>query len=86
MNARTKQRQPRFEVVQTASGFHARFRASNGAIIASSEVYATRRAARRAVSLIAWSMGATILRDTILPAAPMSPPLEVREVDEREAS
>lgn len=42
----------RFEIVRSDAGFHMRFRASNGRIIASSEVYNRRRAALRAVEVI----------------------------------
>jgi uncharacterized protein YegP (UPF0339 family) len=44
---------PRFEIVRSSAGFHARFRSSNGNIIMSSEVYARRRGALRAAELIA---------------------------------
>ncbi len=46
-------RQPRFEIVRTHAGWHARFRASNGRILMSSEVYTRRRAAVSAVELVA---------------------------------
>jgi uncharacterized protein YegP (UPF0339 family) len=41
---------PRFEVVRTAAGYHARFRAENGRIVWFTEVYTRRAAATRAVS------------------------------------
>jgi len=45
-------RQPRWELVRTAAGWHARFRSSNGNVIVSSEVYKKRASAQRAVELV----------------------------------
>lgn len=45
-------RQPRWELVRTAAGWHARFRSSNGNVIVSSEVYKKRADAFRAVDLV----------------------------------
>lgn len=45
-------REPRWEIVRTDSGHHARFRASNGHIIAATEVYTRRSRAERAIELI----------------------------------
>lgn len=46
-------RQPRFEVVGTDVGWHARFVAANGRTVWTTEVYERRRAAWRAIYLIA---------------------------------
>lgn len=43
---------PRFEIVRTPVGHHARFRAANGQVVWTTEVYARRRAALEAVELI----------------------------------
>lgn len=45
----------RFEIVRTAAGRHARYRAGNGQIVWTTEVYARRRAALHAIELIACS-------------------------------
>lgn len=52
-------RKPRWEIVQTDAGFHARFRSSNGRVIVSSEVYTRKRAAIDAIHYIARSMSPT---------------------------
>lgn len=65
-------RQPRFELVHTDAGWHARFRAANGRICWWTETYARRRAALRAVALL----------DTAA-AAEAAAPTRIREVDER---
>lgn len=67
---------PRFEVARTDAGFHARFRAGNGRIVWTSEVYARHRTAIRAVDLICDAIGAMFTDDQ---------GIEVREVDERKA-
>lgn len=43
---------PRFEIVRTDAGFHARFRSNNGNIIMSSENYTRRHRALRAIELV----------------------------------
>ena len=82
-------RKPRWEVVTSDAGHHVRFRASNGRIVVSSEVYANRRAALRAIQLVTGfevvayqdglEVGTTWTVD-------MDGLLEVREVDERGGS
>lgn len=46
-------REPRFELVRTDAGFHARFRAANGRVVWTTEVYKRRGKAVKAVELIA---------------------------------
>ena len=70
-------RQPRWEIVRTADGWHARFRASNGAVIVSSEPYTRRRDAVRAVAIVGDSPSYSNGKDADL--------VEVRDVDERGA-
>lgn len=75
----------RFEIVRTPAGHHARFRATNGQIVWTTEVYARRRAAVRAVELIT---GATVLDGRgawagLLTVAHRNHVIEVRDVDER---
>jgi uncharacterized protein YegP (UPF0339 family) len=77
---------PRFEIVRTPAGYHARFRAANGQIVWTTEVYARRRAALRAIELIA---GARV--DTspnadhpeVFWQGNLERPTEVRDIDER---
>jgi uncharacterized protein YegP (UPF0339 family) len=45
-------RRPRYEIVRTDAGWHARFRASNGRIVWTTEVYTRRRDARNAIALL----------------------------------
>jgi uncharacterized protein YegP (UPF0339 family) len=45
-------REPRFEIVRTDAGWHARFRAANGRIVWTTEVYARRGKAVNAIQLI----------------------------------
>ena len=45
-------KRPRFEVVRTDAGWHARFVAANGRIVWTTEVYERERAARRAIAII----------------------------------
>lgn len=42
----------RWELVETAAGFHVRFIASNGEIVLTSEVYTRAEAAEDAISLV----------------------------------
>lgn len=44
---------PRFDVVRTDNGWHARFRASNGRVVWTTEVHTTRRRALDAVWIVA---------------------------------
>lgn len=78
-------RSPRFEIVRTDSGHHARYRAANGKIVWHTETYRRRRAALEAVESIV---------DQPITSSPFAEhpeivrtrggfPLEVREVDER---
>ena len=78
-------RLPRFEVVHSDAGFHARFRASNGRIVWFTESYKRRRNAFMAVTSIAkpyfrphhlWEHAAWHVTEGLL---------EVRDVDERTA-
>lgn len=77
---------PRFEIVRTTAGRHARFRASNGQIVWTTEVYARRQAAVRAIELIT---GSTITTSRYADHPEVSwagnpqRPTEVRDVDER---
>jgi uncharacterized protein YegP (UPF0339 family) len=48
-------RQPRFEVVRTDDGWHARFRAANGRIVWTTEVYTRRSAAVQALTILDWT-------------------------------
>jgi uncharacterized protein YegP (UPF0339 family) len=66
-------RLPRWEIVTVDTGWHLRFRASNGRVLLSSEVYTRLRAAERAMSIIA----ATVRE--------LGQDIEVRRVDERTA-
>jgi uncharacterized protein YegP (UPF0339 family) len=43
----------RFEIVRTDQGWHSRFRADNGKVVTSSEVYTRRWAALRSVAILA---------------------------------
>lgn len=52
MTAEPTTRSHRFEIVQTKSGWHARFVSSNGNIIMSSEVYNDVRDAEHAIELL----------------------------------
>ena len=86
MNTESTPRAARFEIVRTTAGFHGRFRAANGRIVWSTEVYRKRVDAVHAVELIA---GASVL-DTPYGAWPeiswqgnLEWPTEVRDVDER---
>lgn len=69
-------RMPRWEIVRTDAGFHARFRASNGRVIVSSEVYGRRTAAAHAIKVVAREFGVPWVRLTT----------EVRDIDEREVT
>ena len=68
-------RQPRFEVVRTDAGWHARFIAANGRIVWWTETYTRRRGAVNAIALL----------DAEL-AADAAWPDNIRDVDEREVS
>jgi uncharacterized protein YegP (UPF0339 family) len=48
-------RDPRFEIVRTDAGWHARFRASNGRIVWTTETYQGNRRAVHAIELITGS-------------------------------
>ena len=77
-------RQPRFEVVRTGAGWHARFRAANGQVVWTTEVYTRRKAAERAVLLICDRDGFYLSPHQDWPEVAWSVLLiEVREVDER---
>lgn len=67
--------EPRFEVVRSNHGWHARFRASNGRVVWWTETYTRRRAALAAVALI----------DTA-GAADAARPSRIGDVDERGAA
>lgn len=64
-------RPPRFEIVRTDAGWHSRFRAGNGQIVWTTEVYTRRKPAQNAVVLMTWNMGS------------WGEVSEVRDVDER---
>lgn len=73
----------RFEIVRTDAGWHSRFRAANGRIVWTTEVYTRRNAAVLAVHQIAkpiistpWEHGVMVERHGTV---------EVRDVDERGA-
>lgn len=76
-------RQPRFEIVRTAAGWHARFRAANGQVVWTTESYTRRRAAIGAIKALptVYDRGTT----TLLAGGVWfgSHRVEVREVDER---
>lgn len=79
-------RLPHWEIVQTDAGFHTRFRANNGRILLSSEVYTRRSRALRAITLTA---GADVYESPF--QAHLEIPyagdlIEIRERDERTAS
>jgi uncharacterized protein YegP (UPF0339 family) len=78
--------EPRFEIVRTSAGWHARFCASNSRIVMSSEVYTRRRGALRAVELVAGtSITQTFGGDLEVDWQGQDLwRIEVREVDERE--
>lgn len=76
-------RAARFEIVRSAAGWHARYRAANGRIVWTTEVYTRRRAALEAIESIV---------DAPITSSPFSDgpeisrhraPLEVRDIDER---
>lgn len=67
-------RKPRWEVVRSAAGFHARFRSSNGAILVSSEVYRDRRDAVRCIAVVGDAPRYSDGKDADL--------IEVRDVDD----
>lgn len=77
---------PRFEIVRGDSGFHVRFRASNGRVVLSSEIYARRRAALAAVATIC---GEPVYLSPFAETPEVDwrgnreRPTEVRDVDER---
>lgn len=68
------ERQSRWEIVHTASGWHARFRSSNGMVIVSSETYERRRDALNAVAIVGDAPSYSNGRDHEL--------IEVRDIDE----
>ncbi len=82
-------RQPRFEIVRTATGWRARFRAGNGQVVWTTEVYTRRGAAENAVLCIAHAFWcAAVLhtydgRTEVRVDQYMTIGVEVREVDER---
>jgi uncharacterized protein YegP (UPF0339 family) len=76
-------RQPRFEVVRTDAGWHSRFRAANGRIVWTTEVYERERAAVAALYQIAKPLE---VASTPWPNAVMvykHGAVELRTVDER---
>lgn len=76
-------RAPRFEVVRTDAGWHARFRAANGRIVWATEVYTRRVGAEDAVALLAIPHDARLTRVGVRTITDKVPPIEVRTVDER---
>ena len=78
----TTPRSPRWEVVRTPAGIHIRYRASNGRIVLTSEVYTRRERALRAIELIAGPITVSPFADW--PEVTMfGQAVEVRDVDER---
>lgn len=67
-------RKPRWEIVRTDAGWHARYVTSNGKTIVSSEVYTRRENAVRAM----W-----IVRDDAIAHYESRRDVEVRDIDER---
>lgn len=81
-------RQPRFEIVRTAAGWHARYKASNGQVIFASEVYTRRRGVVSAIHSIARSFWGFASFDydeigVLFVGDGGGRYLEVRELDER---
>ena len=90
-------RQPRFEIVRTDAGWHARFIAANGRVVWTTEVYRHRGGAIKAINVLGGIVGAPQhvrkfheagVRDVgygveIEWHADL---LEVRDIDEREVS
>lgn len=79
-------RKPHWEIVRTDAGWHVRFRANNGHILLSSEVYTDRRRATRCITLTAGAdFHQSPFQDHLeIPYA--GDLIEVRELDERGAS
>lgn len=77
-------REPRFEVVHSDAGWFARFVASNGAKVWQTEVYARRKFAVRAISLIAgYDVAQHGDQSEVLHPSGLFGLLEVRDQDER---
>jgi uncharacterized protein YegP (UPF0339 family) len=79
------ERRPRFEVVHSDAGFHVRFRTSNGQILFTSEVYKRRRAAHRAILILAGRPALYFSKFQDWPEVDFGRHglVEVRQVDER---
>lgn len=77
-------RRARFELVHSDAGHHVRFRAANGRIIVSSEVYTTRRRALGAIRLLVRPMDCVLTTVGVRSLAYRHhTPIEIRDVDER---
>lgn len=76
-------RQPRYELVTTDAGHHARFRGRNGRILRSTEVYTTKRRALDAIRLLARPHDAVLTQVGVRMLSEAAPTIGVREVDER---
>lgn len=75
-------RDARWEIVRTNAGHHVRYRASNGRIVLTSEVYTRRERALRAIELVVGPITTSPFADW--PEVAMhGQAVEVRDVDER---
>lgn len=78
-------RASRFEIVRTGAGYHARFIATNGRIVWTTEVYTRRRRAVEAIELL---LDQTVTESAFadhpeIQRGPFRLTTEVRDVDER---
>lgn len=78
-------RQARFEVVRADVGWHARFRAANGRIVWTTEVYTTHRRCVNALRLLARPLDAAVTTIGVRTFHDAVPAVEVRDIDERTA-
>jgi uncharacterized protein YegP (UPF0339 family) len=80
-------RAPRFEVVATNAGHHARSIAANGQVVLTTEVYSRREAARNAIRITAQLFSVTPVffdeQDGVMYVNAAGMRVEVRDVDER---
>lgn len=76
---------PRFEIVRTDAPqqWHARFVAANGKVVWTTENYARRNGALKAIGSLAQALNAWLAEDWVRLGAPSHIRREIRDVDER---